>query len=354
MKRVVLILIAFCVVLFMCSAVVVKAAQVDTTAVVQHGTRADSLKSINAASTTLNLLMEERMLRLQDSLMERSLMLQINEAVSMEKRRVLEKELAKKQIADSLHIVAIREKIKESKDNAIGYPVVFAGDTIRVIYVPFGPLAAADRVENYTKKIKEISGIFISSIDSIVVRIDESNIEVLFKENVLCTITPADAMWVNKNQMQLAQQIAYATRSAIIKYKEMTSVSTIIKQIGLSILAIVGCYLIVFFINRAFKKKIRRFMLLKKDNWFKGWKLREYEILSSERQVRVVLFVVKVIRILLNIIVLYITLPILFSIYPFTLRLANTLFDWIMTPVKFILNSVLEYIPNLFVILIIW
>jgi small-conductance mechanosensitive channel len=59
-------------------------------------------------------------------------------------------------------------------------------------------------------------------------------------------------------------------------------------------------------------------------------------------------------RLLLSLIVLYLTLPLLFSIFPFTLRLANTLFAWIMHPVKFIFSSVVAYIPNLFVILVIW
>lgn len=314
----------------------------------------DSLKSVKAASATVTLLQEAKMLRLQDSLAEENLKMQIMNTASLEKKRMLERELAKKHEEDSLRLAAIKKQIELNKDNTIGYPAVFAGDTLRVIYAPFGPLAAPDRVEIYMKKLKDVSGVYMASVDSIVVRRDESNYEVIYKEIVLCTVTPADAMWVGRDQVELAHEIAISTKNAIIKYRDMTSLSTILKQIGLSVLVILGCILIVYFINKAFRRTVSRFMLSKIGSWFNGWRLRDYEILSAERQVRVVLFVLRFLRLLLSVIVLYMTLPVLFSIFPFTLRLANTLFDWIMDPVKFVLRSVADYIPNLFVILVIW
>lgn len=320
----------------------------------QLNQRSDSLQSVNAAKTAVDLLVEQKVLRMQDSLAEESLRLQIESAVSLEKRRVLERALIQKQVEDSLRMAQMKQKVERSKNKTIGYAAVFAGDTIRVIYAPFGPLAAADRVENFVKKLKEVSGVFIAALDSVVVHKDESNIEVIYKEMVLCTITPADALWVDRNQMELAQEIAVATREAVVKYQDMTSLSTILKQIGLSVLVIVGCVVVVLFINRVYKKRVRRFMLSKIGRWFNGWKLRDYEILSAKRQVRFLLFTLRMMRLLLSLIVLYLTLPLLFSIFPFTLRLANTLFAWIMHPVTFIFNSVVEYIPNLFVILVIW
>lgn len=316
--------------------------------------QSDSLQSVKAAETAVDLLVEQKLFRMQDSLAEESLKLQIESTASLEKRRVLERVLVQKQMEDSLRMVEMKEKIARSKDKAIGYPAMFAGDTIRVIYAPFGPLAASDRVENFEKKLKDVSGVFIRSMDSIIVRKDESNMEVIYKEMVLCTVTPADAMWVDSDQKVLAQQIAQTTREAVVKYQDMTSLSTILKQIGLSILVIVGCVFIVLFINRVYRKRVVRFMLSKIGKWFNGWKLREYEILSAKQQVRFLLFSLRMMRLLLSLIVLYLTLPLLFSIFPFTLRLANTLFAWIMHPVKFIFSSVVAYIPNLFVILVIW
>ncbi|MEG0517713.1 MAG: mechanosensitive ion channel family protein [Bacteroidales bacterium] len=320
----------------------------------QLNQNSDSLQSVNAAKTAVDLLVEQKALRMQDSLAEESLRLQIESAVSLEKRRVLERALMQKQLEDSLRMVQIKQKVERSKDKTIGYAAVFAGDTIRIIYAPFGPLAAADRVENFVKKLKEVSGVFITALDSVMVHKDESNMEVIYKEMVLCTITPADALWVDRNQTELAQEIAAATRGSIAKYQDMTSLSTILKQIGLSILVIAGCVFVVLFINRVYKKRVRRFMLSKIGRWFHGWRLRDYEILSAKRQVRFLLFTLRMMRLLLSLIVLYLTLPLLFSIFPFTLRLANTLFAWIMHPVTFIFNSVVEYIPNLFVILVIW
>lgn len=316
--------------------------------------KADSLQSIQAASAAIDLLVKERAMRIQDSIEQASLKSQIEQAVSAQTRRMLERELARKQEADSLRSLAIKEQIERNKHDAIGYPVVVAADTVRVVYAPFGVLTASERAENYEKKIKEIAGVFIPSIDSLVIRPDELNIEVLFKERVMCTVTQADAMWVDKDQMQLAGEIAAATRSAIVKYQDMTSVSTILKQIGLSVLVIAGCILVVYFINRVFRRKVRRFMLSRIGTWFNGWHIRDYEFLPAKRQVRFVIFIMRTFRVVLSLLVLYITLPLLFSIFPFTKRLADTLFGWIIQPVKFIFWAVVDYIPNLFVIIVIW
>ena len=48
------------------------------------------------------------------------------------------------------------------------------------------------------------------------------------------------------------------------------------------------------------------------------------------------------------------SVPMLFAIFPQTENLAMKLFSYILEPVKMVLKSVIEYIPNLFIIVVIY
>jgi len=59
-------------------------------------------------------------------------------------------------------------------------------------------------------------------------------------------------------------------------------------------------------------------------------------------------------RIVIIIITLYLPLPLLFYIFPDTKDITNTLLNWILTPAKNILNNVLNFLPDLFTIIVIY
>ena len=48
------------------------------------------------------------------------------------------------------------------------------------------------------------------------------------------------------------------------------------------------------------------------------------------------------------------SVPMLFAIFPQTEKLALRIFFYIMEPIKMVFKSIIEYIPNLFIILVIW
>lgn len=316
-------------------------------------TTADSLQSISASTETVDLLVKEQMQRIQDSLSQETLRLQIENTTESVKRKSLEKELSKKKEADSIKLMRIKEQIAKSKYNTIGYPIVIADDTIRMLYTSLGTLTAAERAEITTRKIEDMSSLFFPSIDTLTIIQDGSTIEIMFKDKVVTTISQSDAMWEDKDAMVIAKEVSERAHKAIAKHKDLTSITTILKQIGLSILVIVICFLLVKFINNLFRNKIRRFFLSKIGTWFKGWNIRDYQLMDAKRQVRFILFIIRTLRWTTSAFLIYIALPILFSIFPFTQRLASTLFGWVTKPITAIFTAIFDYLPDLFVILVI-
>ena len=90
-----------------------------------------------------------------------------------------------------------------------------------------------------------------------------------------------------------------------------------------------------------------------KESVLKGIRFRGYQFLDSERELQVALFLVNILRIFVILIALYFALPLLFSVFPWTRGIAETLIGWVITPLKNVFSSIVNYLPNLFTIFVI-
>nr|WP_255578154.1 mechanosensitive ion channel family protein [Chitinophaga sp. sic0106] len=76
--------------------------------------------------------------------------------------------------------------------------------------------------------------------------------------------------------------------------------------------------------------------------------------MNPSRQLAFAFTILRIIRIAVILLILYLTLPIIFSIFPWTEGLADTLLHWTLDPLKAILTQTLAYLPKLLTILVIY
>ncbi len=100
-------------------------------------------------------------------------------------------------------------------------------------------------------------------------------------------------------------------------------------------------------------KWVRKKIVEVKETKLKSVNIQGYEVLDKDKQVKVLLFFTKVAKWFLIAIQLIIIIPALFSVFPQTKELASILFSYIWKPIKLIGNEVLNYLPNLFTIVVI-
>jgi small-conductance mechanosensitive channel len=126
----------------------------------------------------------------------------------------------------------------------------------------------------------------------------------------------------------------------------------LVKRLGLAAAIIIGQILLIrlvwFFFN-IFGRKVLQYGQKK----FKPLKIRGYRILDTKQILDVIFFLLKIGKYLITLLQLVITVPIVFSLFPLTERLASKIFGYILTPLKNIALGVINYIPNLFTIVII-
>ncbi|MEG1606675.1 MAG: mechanosensitive ion channel family protein [Mucinivorans sp.] len=312
-----------------------------------------AIDSVEFADRALEMIMEQQMAKANDSIQQKGLRLQIANTQNKVDKARLKSELDNMRIADSLKLSQLKFEINRARAIALGYPVTLGEDTICILYTSNGSFTAADRARNSSLKIKEMADVFIPAIDSLVLIRNESALEIALGQKVFITITPSDALWQERPIDSLATKYLSRIYPAITSYQEARSWTTILKQLGLSLLVVILTYILIRLILWFFNKHISPRIVAAQGVWLRGWNFRQYELLDAARQVQMVLTLTKVLKWLLMLIALYISLPILFSIFPFTQRFAATLFDWVLDPVKRISLSVVEYIPDLLTVVVI-
>lgn len=149
-----------------------------------------------------------------------------------------------------------------------------------------------------------------------------------------------------------AENLKAEISKAIVSYKKETSVQTLVNQGLLALLVIVVVSLIIYGNNHLFEWM--RAKTITKDAWYtRGIKIKGFELLNGNRQLKLLHSLINVVKWLVIFLVVYLALPVLFSIFPFTRDISNTMLGYVISPLKRIAIAAWDYIPNLITIIIV-
>jgi small-conductance mechanosensitive channel len=231
-------------------------------------------------------------------------------------------------------------------------PVVFYEDTLFYIGAKLGPFDPSDRASSFSNKLELLLDSENFDTTLLTTSKDDLAIEILHGDIILGSVTLADGNQNGKEPAILAEQYVNAIKTSYRNnYHSRSLIQNLIRS-GLIILVIVIVAFLVTFINKGFNKLID-FILSKWHRYFKGIKIKSFELLSAEKEEQLLKVLMRIFKILLIIVLLYLALPIIFSIIPSTKNLASTLLSYITNPLRSILSSFFGYIPELFMILIV-
>ena len=246
-----------------------------------------------------------------------------------------------------------RNRIDSLRALTPGVPVVVEGDTLFHLYAKRGGRTPVDRAEDILNIMVKIGTSHSLKKDSIYIYDSEYVTDIMYGDKVILSITDQDALWQNLSRIALAEQYQPIIQNKIQELREQHSILQIAKRVLLFILVIIIQYFLFKLTNHLFKK-LRRKIIWLKQNRLRSITIRDYEFLNTHRQGRVLMFFTNVIRWIVLLIQLTISVPILFAIFPQTEDLALKIFSYLLEPVKMIFKSVASYIPNLFIILVIY
>lgn len=124
------------------------------------------------------------------------------------------------------------------------------------------------------------------------------------------------------------------------------------RKFGIALAVIVGQILLIWLVWQLFKRLSQKVIEVKGEK-IKPLTIKKIRLLTSQQIIEIIQFALRILKYLITVFQLFLTVPIVFSLFPATEKLASTLFGYILTPVKGIVIGTVKYIPNLFTIIII-
>lgn len=254
--------------------------------------------------------------------------------------------------ADSVKLAQQRARIDSLRQFTPGVPVVVEGDTLFYLYTKRGGYTPLQRAEMIDAAIMQLGKRFTLHPDSVYIESSDIVTDLMYGNKVIASFTDQDGLWEERSREQLATDKRKIVVQKLKELKEEHSLWQLGKRILYFVLVLAGQYLLFWLTGWLFRKLKVRIQKLK-DTRLKPISIQNYELLDTQRQVNLLIFLSNLLRYVIMLLQLLITVPLLFAIFPQTKGLAYQIFSYIWNPIKNILVGIVDYIPNLFAILII-
>ncbi|HEX9251448.1 MAG TPA: mechanosensitive ion channel domain-containing protein, partial [Ignavibacteriaceae bacterium] len=294
--------------------------------------------------------------RINDSIQKEELKAQLISLKSTDKTQIEELQTKLKEIEDkeNRNLEEKKQQIEFLKKSTKGYPVVgVLGDTLFHIYSKRGELSAKDRAEILTKKIHELYKDDYFNTDSLKVFETADNYTIQYGKTIVLSLNETDALWHDKNLSELGNEYKIKIADSIKKAKYENSLSRTLIRTGLVLLVILLTWLLIWLI-RLGNRRLMNSINSNKEKWLKKLAYKDYTFLNEEQKYQIILFITKLLRWFVYIVLIYISLSAIFSIFPITRGWADKLIQYILSPLKSIIIGIWNYLPNLFSILAIY
>jgi len=239
----------------------------------------------------------------------------------------------------------------DSADQDYSAYVIFKNDTLFPIKSSVGPFDPHERAELINKKLKNLSRDLIEVEDSFSVQNIDGHTIILYKKLMIMSITNADAKASGHSKVYLAANYIDIIEASLRSNIENRSFKFWIVRIGLTILTLAGLIIIFYLLNKLFKWIKQKLVDYEKNMTRQRWNLFRY--LTPRGPEYFFVFILNILKFALIILILFLYLPLLFSFLPWTKEIVNQFYSFIASPVKFILKGALDFLPNLFFIIII-
>lgn len=255
--------------------------------------------------------------------------------------------------ADSLKLAKQRLRIDSLRRMTPGIPVIVEGDTLYYLFAKRGGHTPQQRAEMNAAAITELGKRFNLQPDSVYIESSDIVTDLMYGNKVLSSFTDQDGLWEGCSRDQLAAAKRKVIVDKLKVMKDEHSLWQLGKRVLYFILVIVGQFLLFKLTIWLFNKLKARIQRLK-DTKLKPISIQDYELLDTQKQVNLLVFLASLLRYAVMLLQLILTVPLLFAIFPQTKDLAYKLFSYIWEPIKSIFLGIVEYIPNLFTIFVIW
>ncbi|WP_216597596.1 mechanosensitive ion channel family protein [Persicobacter sp. CCB-QB2] len=247
---------------------------------------------------------------------------------------------------DSLTQEHIHQK---EKNQLVRLPVIpFEEDTIFFLLDTSITPALERRKDLIEGNIQYVVDHYLYFEDSLKIIHEPHFSQIVYHDTVLMVLNEYDALLADTLLQPLAETYRSAIDHSISANVSQRNLLSIAMALGL----LVGLFFLVKLIRRFFRWMTKKIWDHRED-WFKTIKYKGVDFLNAEQQETIVKRLLTLVEYAFLFLVVYLCLPLLFSVFPPAQRFADKLFAFIWDPIKAVFLAVLDYLPNLFFIMVI-
>src|SRR5690606_3858387 len=142
-------------------------------------------------------------------------------------------------------------------------------------------------------------------------------------------------------------------RRNIEKERSANSFTKLMSRIGLVVLITFLIGMLIWGIGRLYNYTVK-IVIAQKNKRIKDLTIKNYTLVSSKQGLILALSALKFLKWFLILLLLFLTLPLVFSVFPFTQSWAEKLFSMVWAPFKSLFSAIWNYFPNMVTILVIY
>ena len=253
---------------------------------------------------------------------------------------------------DSLRKVEQKQRIDSLRKVTPGVPLVIDGDTLLIIYTSLGGDDPAHRVESVARKVTQIGKSLKLTTDSMHIFVSEYTDDVMCGEVVIVRVSDLDGLWNGMSRRDLAEEYLRILSVEIERLHADYGLKAKLTGLGWAVFLIV-VQVVFFMLTARFIRYLRRKIAEGVNGRMKPLVIKGYELMNVPQQKRILLVLTRVLQIFLVLLQLFISLPLLFSIFPETEKFTWNMINYVWTPLRDMVVSIVRYFPNLVKIFVI-
>ena len=253
---------------------------------------------------------------------------------------------------DSIQRERRRQHIDSLRLITPGVPVVIEGDTLFTVYASLGGESPSQRVEDIKRTIIQIGKSFRTTTDSVHVFESDFTSDLMCGEISIMHVSDMDAIWNVKKRQDLAHEYQHIIDDKIRQLHDTYGLQAKLQGIAWAIVLIV-VQILFFILTSRFIRWIQKEIVGGLRGRLHALVIKDYELLNLQQSKRILLFLATILKIFLILLQLFISLPLLFSIFPETKKFTWNMINYVWSPLRDIFISFVNYFPNLVKILVI-
>jgi len=233
-----------------------------------------------------------------------------------------------------------------------GVPVHLEEKTLFRVATRVGSFSPEERALRIQQRIHDLATEPLASETVVTTEETENATDVVAEGRVIVSVTDGDAEAAGKPRAELAKEIAAAIEASVRESRTRLSLQSIAIDVALALLATI---LMVALIRLAVK--FFAFLLLKIESWrgtiIRPLRIQRLELLSAERATNITLGVAELVRNLVFVLLVLAWVGSVLSVFPWTRGYTAKLITWLLTPLGSLWTTFVDYLPNLFFLLVI-